>query len=208
MHDELEQHRREYQQRKRRLRRVLRTLPRRANIARYPVLKWFAATARRSWFLWSFKRGPLLRAIYFGSVLALMPLLGIQLPLSLLLCLLVRANLPVCAALQFITNPLTAVPVYGLTYLVGHWVTYHLSGSAGAYDQAAALALVQSGELLSAAGDVVGSLVVGGLVLGLAVGLVVDLGWRLMAWEARVFRDRYHRLRDRAAVARARRELD
>lgn len=208
MHDELEQHRREHQQRTRRLRRILRTLPRRANIARYPVLKWFAATARRSWFLWSFKRGPLLRAIYFGSVLSLMPLLGIQLPLSLLLCLLVRANLPVCAALQFITNPLTAVPVYGATYLVGHWITHRLSGSPGAYDQAAALALVQSGDLLSAAGDVVGSLMVGGVVIGLAVGLVVDLGWRLMAWEARLFRARYQRLRERAAAAKAHRGAD
>lgn len=208
MHDELEQHRKEYQQRKRRLRRLLRTLPRRANIARYPVLKWFAATARRSWFLWSFKSGPLRRAIYFGSVLALMPLMGIQLPLSLLLCLLVRANLPVCAALQLITNPLTAVPLYGMTYLVGHWIIYHLSGSPGAYDPAAALALAQSGDLLSAAGDVVGSLVLGAVVVGLAVGLVVDLGWRLMAWEARVFRDRYRRLRERAAAAKARRELD
>ena len=154
------------------------------------------------------ERGPLLRAIYFGSVLALLPLMGIQLPLSLLLCLLVRANLPVCAALQFITNPLTAVPVYGLTYLVGHWIMYHLSGSPGAYDPAAALALVQSGELLSAAGDVLGSLVLGGVVVGLAVGLVADLGWRLLAWEARVFRDRYQRLRERAAAADPRRGLD
>lgn len=208
MHDEFEQHRKEYQQRKRRLRRLLRTLPRRANLTRYPVLKWFAASARKSWFLWSFKPGPLRRAIYFGAVLALLPLLGVQVPLSLLLCLLVRANLPVCAGLQFITNPLTAVPLYGVTYLVGHWILYQLSGSPGTYDRAAALALVQSGELWSAAGDVLGSLVLGGVVVGLAMGLVVDLGWRLMAWEARVFRDRYHRLRERAAAAKARRDPD
>jgi uncharacterized protein (DUF2062 family) len=208
MSDEFEQHHREYQHRTRRLQRLLRALPRRASIARYPVLKWFAATARKSWYLWSFKRGPLLRAIYFGSVLALLPLMGIQLPLSLLLCLVARANLPVCAALQFITNPLTAVPVYGLTYVVGHWIIYQLSGSPGTYDRAAVLALVQSGDLLSAAGDVIGSLVLGGVVVGLAVGMVVDLGWRLMAWEARVFRERYHQLRERAAAAKARRELD
>lgn len=200
MHDELEQHRREYGQRLRRIRRLLRPLPRRATIARYPVLKWFAATARRSWFLWSFKRGPLLRAIYFGSVLALLPLMGVQLPLSLLLCLLVRANLPVCAALQFITNPLSAVPVYGFTYLVGHWLLYRLGGGEGRYDPGAALALVDGSQLLSAAGDVVGALLLGGVVVGLAIAVLVDLGWRLLAWEASVFRERYRRLRERAAA--------
>jgi hypothetical protein len=202
MNDELDQHRREFRSRTRRIRRLLRPLPRRATVERYPVLKWFAATARKSWFLWSFKRGPLLRAIYCGSVLSLLPLLGIQLPLSLLLCLLVRANLPVCAALQFITNPLTAVPLYGLTYLVGHWVLHHLGAGEGAYDPAAALALIGSGQLLSAAGDVLAGLVVGGIVLGLAVGVLVDLGWRLFAWEASVFRERYRRLRERAERTR------
>jgi uncharacterized protein (DUF2062 family) len=210
MHDELDQHRREYRSRTRRIRRLLRPLPRRATVAKYPVLKWFAETARKSWFLWSFKRGPLLRAIYFGSVLSLLPLLGIQLPLSLLLCLVVRANLPVCAALQFITNPLTAVPLYGFTYLVGHWVLHQFDGGERAYDPSAALALVESGELLSAAGDVLGGLLVGGLVVGLALGLLVDLGWRLFAWEARVFRQRYQRLLERASAraAKARAEDD
>ncbi len=183
----------------RRLKRMLRVLPRRASIGRYPVLKWFAATARRSWFLWSFKRGPLLRAIYFGSILSLLPLFGIQLPLSLGVCLLARANLPVCAALQFITNPFTIVPVYGFTYLVGHYLLHLFDSRGSPYDPAAALALIRSGELLSAAGDVIGSLVLGGLVVGLAVGVVVDLGWRFAAWEASRFRARYQRLRERAA---------
>jgi len=190
----------------RRLKRVLRVLPRRASISRYPVLKWFAATARRSWFLWSFKRGPLLRAIYLGSILSVLPLFGIQLPLSLGICLLARANLPVCAALQFITNPFTIVPVYGFTYLVGHYLLHFFDGESGGYDPSAALALVRSGEVLSAAGDVLGSLVLGGLVVGLAVGVVVDLAWRLGAWEATHFGARYRRLRERAAAARVRDE--
>ena len=45
----------------------------------------------------------------------------------------------------------------------------------------------------------IGSLVLGGLVVGLAVGVVVDLGWRFAAWEASRFRARYQRLRERAA---------
>ena len=201
MHDELEQHRREYRSRLRRIRRLLRPLPRRSTIARYPVLKWFAATASKSWFLWSFKRGPLLRAIYFGSVLSLLPLFGIQLPLSIVACLLLRANLPVCAALQFITNPFTLVPVYGFTYWVGDWLLDAVRGEAAApgVDQtAAALTAVEQGTVLSAAGDVGLALVVGGVVVGLAVGVLVDVAWRIFAWEARIFRDRYRRARERA----------
>jgi uncharacterized protein (DUF2062 family) len=203
MHEELEKHRREYWLRMRRIRRLLRPLPRRATIARYPVLKWFTATARKSWFLWSFKRGPLLRAIYFGSVLALLPLFGVQLPASVALCLLARANLPVCAALQFITNPLTLVPVYGFTYWVGDLLLRSLRGDAAApvADQTAvALSAVEKGTVLTAAGDVGLALVVGGVVVGLAVGLLVDVAWRILAWEARIFRDRYRRARERAAA--------
>ena len=205
MHDEYEQHRREYWLRLRRIRRLLRPLPRRSTIARYPVLKWFAATARKSWFLWSFKRGPLLRAIYFGSVLALLPLFGVQLPVSVVLCLLVRANLPVCVALQFITNPVTLVPVYGFTYWVGELLLRPLRGDAGdaAADQTAkALTAVEQGTVLHAAGDVGLALVVGGVVVGLAVGVLVDVAWRIFAWEARIFRDRYRRARERAAARR------
>src|SRR3546814_6139453 len=34
---------------------LLRPLPRRANVSRYPVIKWFAGLARRLPFLWSFR---------------------------------------------------------------------------------------------------------------------------------------------------------
>ena len=203
MHDEHDKHLHEYRGRIRRIRRLLRVLPRRASIGRYPVLKWFAGAARKSWFLWSFKRGPLMRAIYFGSVLSLLPLLGVQLPLAVLLCLSVRANLPVCAALQFITNPFTAVPIYGATYLVGHRILYTLSASDVPYEPGVALELIARGDLTSAAGDVVGGLIVGGIVAGLALGVVVDLIWRFAAWEAAQFKARFAALRAARAAARA-----
>jgi uncharacterized protein (DUF2062 family) len=194
MHDEFEQHRRSYYERKRRMRRLLKLLPRRAAMARARLPRWLRSAVHRSWFLWSFKRGPVLRAVYFGSVLSLLPLMGIQLFLSALLCLGVRANLPITAALQFITNPFTMVPVYGFTYLVGYSLLNVLATNPEPYDPGAAIAMIAAGDF-TGTGAIVLALLVGGLVVGLAVALVIDFGWRLVAWEARIFKARFERLR-------------
>ncbi len=106
----------------RRIRRVkkwLRPLPRRATIHRYPVLKYFAETARRRAYIWSFRTENAIPAIYVGCVLTLMPIYGIQLPLALVFALVLRANLPILAGLQVVTNPFTALPIYFSLYQVG-----------------------------------------------------------------------------------------
>lgn len=104
----------------RRVKRWLRPLPRRTNIHRYPVLKFFAATAKKRVFLWSFREEHAIPAIYAGAILTLLPIYGIQLPLSLALALLLRANLPILAALQIISNPLTVIPLWVANYQIGH----------------------------------------------------------------------------------------
>ena len=48
-----------WRQRRRRIRRWLKPLPRRASIHRYPILNRFADFARRRPYLWSFKDAPL-----------------------------------------------------------------------------------------------------------------------------------------------------
>lgn len=199
MHDEFDRHHREYLARKRRMRRLMRRLPRRAAVMRAKLPDWIKRLAEKSWFIWSFQRGPVLRAIYFGSVLALLPLFGIQFPLSVLLALGVRANLPITLALQFITNPFTIVPVYGFTYLVGFTVLDALVGKEAGFDPDAVNAAVQAGDL-AGAGHAVLSLTVGGVLVGIAVALVIDFGWRLLRWEAAVFKRKWEALR----AARAR----
>lgn len=158
--------------RRRRLRRWLRPLPRRANVARYPVIKWFADAARRRPYLWSFKRPQVLASLYAGSVLAMMPVYGLQVAIGLALAILVRGNLTVMVALQMVTNPLTLGPIYYGTHSLGTW----LIGLAGYGDGATRL------------GASANALVVGGIVAGLALALLVDGLWRLAAWEARHFR--------------------
>lgn len=184
-HDDLHQHHARWLQRRKRLRRLLRPLPRRANLSRYPVLKWFAEHARRAAFLWSFKRANVIPALYLGSVLAFLPLYGLQLPLAFGAALAVRGNLTVMAALQFITNPFTIVPVYGFTGWVGSWV----------------MGVFGIGEQLGTALRLTHALFIGGVVVGLAFAVLADLTWRLLAWEARVFRQRLDALRRHRAAS-------
>lgn len=107
---------------RRRIRRVkkwLRPLPRRTNIHRYPILKFFAETARKRSYIWSFRVENAVPAIYAGSILTLMPIYGIQVPSALVLALLLRANLPILVGLQVVSNPLTVLPIWFAAYQIG-----------------------------------------------------------------------------------------
>ncbi|MCK7592466.1 DUF2062 domain-containing protein [Pseudomarimonas salicorniae] len=174
MSEEYERHFRELLARRRRLRKLLKPLPRRANVRRYPVLKWFARQAAARPYLWSFRRENVLPAIYMGSVVSLLPLYGVQLVVAVVLAIWLRANLTVTVALQFITNPFTIAPIYLFTTWVGVQLMEAMS----------------LGESLPRAIYVTNALMIGGVVVGLIVALLCDLGWRFLAWEARRFRNR------------------
>ncbi|HUP23144.1 MAG TPA: DUF2062 domain-containing protein [Thermoanaerobaculia bacterium] len=163
-----------------RVRRWLRHLPRRSNIDGYPVLGRFAEAARARPYLWSFRTSSIRRAIYGGAVIAFLPVYGLQIFLAFFAALLLRANLAVTCALQLITNPLSAAPSYYLTYRIGMWI----------------IRTLEIGEGRTAFGTRVNALILGGIVAGLAVGLIGDLVLRLVVWEA-------SRLRERAAGSRA-----
>ena len=103
----------------RRLKKFLRPLPRRSNVHRYPVLKWFADTAYQRSFLWSFKGGPIQAALFWGIWISMLPIVGIQMIVVFFVSLFVRANLPLIVALQWISNPLTMGPIYFADYKIG-----------------------------------------------------------------------------------------
>ena len=103
----------------RRLKKLLRPLPRRSNIHKYPVLKWFADTAYRRSYLWSFKGKEVRSALFFGIWISMLPIVGIQMLVVFFFALLVRANLPIIVALQWISNPLTMGPIYFADYKIG-----------------------------------------------------------------------------------------
>lgn len=190
MSEEYDRHFRELLARRRRLRKLLRPLPRRANVRRYPVIKWFAQQASSRPYLWSFRRENVLPALYVGGVVSLLPLYGIQLLAAMGVAILFRANLTLTVALQFITNPFTIVPIYGFT----GWVGTRLMQTFGI------------GADLPTAAFYANALVIGGVVVGLGVALLCDVAWRILAWEARQFRNRLaaHRIRRELMQAAAR----
>lgn len=148
---------------------LLRPLPRRATIHRYPVLRRFARMARSRPYLWEFRRSSMTPAFYAGAILALQPIYGIQIVLAFFAALALRANLATMVGMQLITNPLTIAPAYFLTYKVGH----------------ALIDLLRQNEPATMVGQKAYSLVLGGLVCGVGLGFVMDMAFRLLAFEAR-----------------------
>lgn len=185
--DREERHRAQRVARLGRLRRWLRPLPRRSNLASYPVIRWFADMARRRPDLWSFGTGPVRRAIYAGAVIAFLPVYGLQILLAFWLAVVLRANLAVTCGLQLVTNPLTAGPLYYLTYRVGILL----------------IRTFEFGEGRGSLGTRINALVLGGIVVGLAAAVAVDLLYRFAVWEAGRLRHRHRRTREDADLARA-----
>ena len=179
LHNQLEKQLHRLRARRRRLRWLLKKLPRKANVGRYPGLGRFADAARKRPWLWSFKRAQILPAVYVGTVLSLMPTYGIQFVIAFGAALLFRANLTVMAGLQLITNPLTIAPIYLFTDWLGMWII----GTTG------------YGEGMNTVGTHFNALVLGGVVAGVALAFLVDLLWRGLAWEARHFHEQLDRLR-------------
>ena len=103
----------------RRLKKWMRPLPRRSNVHKYPVLKWFSVTAYKRSYLWSFKGDAIKPALFWGMVVSFSPLVGFQMLIVFFLALLVRANLPLIVALQWISNPFTMGPIYFADYKIG-----------------------------------------------------------------------------------------
>lgn len=192
-HAEVErQHRAERVARFGRLRRWLRPLPRRANLARYPVLRHFAAVAHRNPHLWSFQGPAVRKAIYVGAVIAFLPIYGLQFLVALGAAIVFRANLAVIIAFQLITNPLTAGPIYYAAYRIGIWLIH----------------TVEMGHGREEMGTRFNALVLGGVILGLGVAVVADLTYRFLVWEAGQLRQRHSAARERAKAAAAARAAD
>lgn len=154
----------------RRLKRMLRPLPRRATVHRYPILKWFSATARRRAYLWSFRGDCVIPAIYAGCILSLMPIYGLQMLSAFALALLLKANLMVLVGLQWITNPLTVAPLYYACYRVGETLL-------GVFTLTANDIAVADVESLSLTTQVMGkftAIALGAILIGTVIGGILS----------------------------------
>ena len=144
-----------------RIRYLLKWLPRKRTLSRIPVLGKFSGHLRTRTYLWSFKEHQVGPAILVGSVVAFLPLFGVQLITVMVLALILKVNLPIIAGLQFISNPFTLIPIYLANYKVGSWLLEILG-----------LSPIQSGEKIGVVFGV-NSTMLGGIVLGSLFGLVL-----------------------------------
>ncbi len=165
---------------------------------KYPFIGRFAEAARARAFLWSFKPAHMRPALYAGSILSLLPLMGVQLPLAFALALMFRANFMVLGGLQFITNPVTAPAIYYATHQLGRGVIT-VSGygaSLPAADPADPVLPLEDDPDAPAApgkepppapggvhwtsrlGTAINALILGGVLSGAALGLLLDILYR------------------------------
>ncbi len=171
----------------RRVKRWLRPLPRRATIHRYPILGLFADAARKRIYLWSFRVENAVPAIYAGCILTLLPLYGIQIPLAFLLALLFRANLPILAGLQMVSNPLTVLPIWFAAYQIGRHFLGVIGVEAlplGRHEVQALLDNFASGEWgsnLERLMTVFGVTSLGSIIMGTFFGLIISVAYRIVA---------------------------
>ncbi|MDR2807371.1 MAG: DUF2062 domain-containing protein [Puniceicoccales bacterium] len=101
------------------VKRLLKYVPRRSNLHRYPILKYFANTARQRAYLWSFRVTEAVPALYAGWILTLVPVMSIQIAVACILAFLFRANVMILVALQFVSTPFTVPFLWYIAYKVG-----------------------------------------------------------------------------------------
>ena len=162
----------------RRTKKLLRWLPRRATLHRYPFLKRFAYTARKRSYLWSFRTKHVMPAFLAGCILSFMPLFGIQVPLAFVASLILRANLPILVGLQLISNPLTIPVIYHAAYNIGDF-SFGIFGDPSQMTQVTGIQ--ENASLLGQGVYRVTATMVGGIVIGLCVGLVLSVIYKIAA---------------------------
>jgi uncharacterized protein (DUF2062 family) len=170
---------------------------------RFPVLKWFARAARKRSFLWCFRVKNVVPALYAGCILSLLPIYGIQLPLAVALAFLLKANLPILASLQFITNPLTVLPIYFTAYQVGRVILNPFGLDSPALNMGEMKILIDSlqagnwGFNLRYLATVWMITSLGASVLGTSMGALGSGFYRLAAYEVDIFNKRLKDLQKR-----------
>ena len=174
---------------------VKNNMPSREQLAESKWMKPFGSRILHSEF-WRFTRRSVPRGVAMGlfvGVFFLIP--GVQIIGAALFCVPVRGNIPIAAAMTFLSMPATTPFILVASIAIGNALGWHadLSTFSTLYERGATV-----GEWIRwLASDAAPSLVVGLFVLGsvaAAIGYVVSaVGWRL--WIARKWRGRGHHLR-------------
>ena len=169
----------------RRVKRVLRHMPRKATIHKYPFIRFFAKSARKRPYLWSFRVNEVVPALYAGFILTFLPLQGVQIPAAFCLALIFRANLMILVALQLVSNPLTLIPIYTLDWQIGSYVLGIVRNSSHTQSAGSASCSAETGLTLGRQALIVVryffAMMIGGLVLGIISGLISSIVYNQLA---------------------------
>jgi uncharacterized protein (DUF2062 family) len=165
----------------RRLKRLLRPLPRKATLHKYPILSMFTVAARKRAYLWSFRSSEAVPALYAGCILAFMPLYGMQIPLAFCAAIIFRANLPILAGIQLISNPITLPFIYWIAYLTGD---FFLSIFGGTPPTIEISSQIEESNLLLKSIRNMSAMVGGGMIIGYFAGFISSIVYRIMAKRA------------------------
>jgi uncharacterized protein (DUF2062 family) len=141
--------------------------------------------------------------VFLGFVVAMTPTLGLQIVIYVALAALLRVNKVAGVPILFITNPVTAVPVYGFCWWLGNLVLHGGKGESSWEEVQARLMAAESGnneslweQMLSAdfwsrvgtaMAQLGGELWLGSLVSGVALGLPA---YGLVLWGVGAYRKR------------------
>ncbi len=71
--------------------------------------------------LWGIRRRTVVPAVSMGMFVAFLPIFG-QILLAGLAALALRINIPIAIVTTFVSNPVTAYPMYRTAYLLGAWL--------------------------------------------------------------------------------------
>ncbi len=128
--------------------------------------------------IWHISERSLSGGVALGLFIAFTPTISIQMPVSAIMAIWLRVNLPAALVACWITNPLTAVPIYTAAFRVGRWIVDCLPPFIKAYGFHGTTAHYFANGFY---------LVLGGMILGAAAALagylLVRAAWRLLGLE-------------------------
>jgi uncharacterized protein (DUF2062 family) len=99
---------------------IQRNMPTREQMERSRVMRPFASRVLRSE-LWRFTRRSVPRGVALGMLVGIIVPFA-QILFASLMCLPVRANVPIAALTTFVTNPFTTPLIWVLGYNIGAWM--------------------------------------------------------------------------------------
>ena len=162
------------------VKKVLRYMPRRASIHRYPVLNKFSDIARQREYLWSFRVTEIIPAFYLGWIITLTPIPSIlQIIIAFFAAIVCRANAMVLVCLQLLSNAFTFVFLWAITHRVGTFVV-NLLGT----DNLKVVTDVPVGGILHYSERAIrgfATILLGALVLGSILGFISSTIYKYIA---------------------------